>query len=145
MINPFHDIDWKPGREALRKFAFSLVWSTPIFATLATGAYWLRHGNLATWPLWVGAIGVTAGAVFWVLPVLARPFYFVWFFVACCMGIVISNSLLVFFYYSVITPIGLILRLCGRDSMDRKPAQHRATFWRPAEPPAAPSRYFNQY
>ena len=88
---------------------------------------------------------VLIGAVLWIVPQIAKPFYLAWYFIACCMGIVISNLLIATFYYLVITPTGLIMRALGRDPMKRKWDPNAKTYWEDTEKDIAPERYFRQF
>src|ERR1043165_7468076 len=92
MVNPFKEVNWKPGLADLRKFARSLVIGFPCVAVvlLLTGRL---HSQTGAWnfrpPLLVGGIGVAFGLLFLALPALAKPFYLVWYFVArwlCLVG-----------------------------------------------------------
>jgi len=145
MINPFKDTNWNPDRAGRRKFALSLMIGFPILAVAFALVSLLRSGHPGAGLLWLAVGGAGAGAVFWWLPQIAKPFYLVWFFAACCIGIVVSNTLLIAFYYLVITPIGLIMRMCGRDRMQRRFDPAAPTYWKDAEKGIAPQRYFRQF
>jgi len=43
MVNPFKDIDWKPGRSGLRNFGLSLIIGFPIIAGVFALMGWWRH------------------------------------------------------------------------------------------------------
>ena len=145
MLNPFKDTNWHPGTVEKRAFARSLIIGFPILAAVfAVVGFW-RTG---AWPhglLWLGLGGAGAGVVLWLLPQIARPFYLVWYFAACCIGIVTGNLLFALFFYAVITPIGLVMRLLGRDPLQKRPGPARPTYWRDVEKPVAAARYFRQY
>jgi hypothetical protein len=145
MLNPFKDTDWNPDLPARRRFGRSLVIGFPIMATVFALTAWFRTHTLPGWTLWLGLGGAAAGAVFWLVPQIARPFYLAWYFIACCCGLVISNGLLIAAYYLVFTPAGLILRLLGRDAMKRRPNAQATTYWRKAEAAPHPARYYRQY
>ncbi len=145
MINPFKDTNWKPDAAGLRSFAISLIVGFPILAAVFSVIGLLRHDQIANWPLWMGGIGAAAGVLFYAVPVLARPFYILWYFFACCIGIVMSNVILGAIYYAVFTPIGWLLRLCGHDPMKRRLDPSASTYWRDVEPVRHPSSYFRQY
>jgi hypothetical protein len=145
MINPFKDTNWNPNRAERRKFARSLMIGFPALAVVFTLLALLRTGHAGLGLLWLAIGGAAAGAVFWVAPQIARPFYLAWYFFACCIGIVVSNALLIAFYYLVITPAGLIMRVLGRDPMQRRLDPAAATYWRDAEKGVAPQRYFRQF
>ena len=145
MVNPFKDTDWNPGIAARRSFAKSLVIGFPILALIFTLAGWVKTGSVPHWTPWLAAIGAGAGIVFWLIPQIAKPFYLVWYFAACCIGIVVSNLLLSAFYYLVVTPTGLIMRALGRDPMRRRIDRAARSYWHDAEKSVDPKRYFRQF
>lgn len=146
MVNPFKDTNWKPDVTELRSFGKSLVIGFPILALVFAITGHFSHGT-ANLPflLKFAGIGVIAGFIFMVIPRAARPFYLAWYAIACCMGLVIGNLLLGLLYYVAFTGIGILMRLFGRlpirNAMDRR----TATYWKDAEQPADPKRYYNQF
>jgi hypothetical protein len=147
MVNPFAEVNWRPGRAERRKFAVSLVIGFPCVAVALLLLGWARKGawdaNLIP-ALWLAGGGVLAGAVFWVLPQIARPFYAAWYFLACCIGIVVGNLLLGGFFYLVVTPFGLVKRL-GKPAIAKGFDKRAATYWRAAQPQEDPARYYKQF
>jgi len=61
------------------------------------------------------------------------------------IGFVVSHVLLAVLFYALIAPIGVILRLCGRDAMMRRLDPEASSYWvrLPAQPDK--KRYFRQY
>lgn len=145
MVNPFKDTNWNPDRAERRSFARSLMIGFPILAVVLALVRTLAGHPVGMGFVWFGLIGAAAGAVFWVLPQIAKPFYIGWYFIACCMGIVVSNTLLAASYYLVMTPVGLIMRLMGHDPMRRKFDRQASTYWSDPETISDPDRYFRQY
>src|SRR5215470_14039276 len=111
MMNPFTDVNLSPNKQARRKFAVSLIIGFPIIAILLAGASYLKTHGVAHLPICLGGIGLVVGIILWLLPQIAKPFYVVWYFLACCIGIVVGNVLFSLFFYLVFTPLGLLLRL----------------------------------
>lgn len=144
MLNPFKDVIWNPGQHEKRKFARSLMIGFPIIAALLLIMQWCS-GVVGLLPLWIGAIGSGTGAILWLVPAIARPFYLLWFGVSCCIGMVVGNLLLASLFYLVITPIGLGLRLVGRGPIHKGPDKSADTYWRKAEPELDSSRYYRQF
>jgi hypothetical protein len=145
MINPFADIDWRPGLAKRREFGrvLALVFGgLAIALAISTHARWLEVGRGALVAL---ASGASLGAVCWVFPQIALPLYRVWYAVGAVIGMVISNLLLALTYYMVLTPIALILRLAGRDPLHRAIERDRVSYWEPAEPSTDSERYFRQF
>jgi hypothetical protein len=147
MVNPFKDVNWKPGTAERRKFAVSLLIGFPCLALALLLIGWVKKGawNANVTPaLYLAGGGVLVGGFFWLLPSLARPFYVAWYFLACCIGIVMSNLMLMGFYYLVLTPFGLCKRLV-HPSIAKKFDRQTATYWRDAPPQSDPARYFKQF
>lgn len=51
------------------------------------------------------------------IPILLKPFAYLWFGLSRIMGEVVSRLLLSVLFFFVVTPIGILVRLCGKDSM----------------------------
>ena len=78
------------------------------------------------------------------------PRNFKWLFIAASLitfpiGWVLSNVLLALIFFFIITPIGLALRLRGRDELQLRRARHRTTFWVDRRKPPKPENYLKQY
>ena len=50
-------------------------------------------------------------------PIILKPFAFVWFNLSHHMGTVISKALLTAIFLGLVIPIGIVLKLIGKDSM----------------------------
>ncbi len=145
MLNPFHEVDWNPGTAGRRAFAKSLVIGLPLVALVLGTLGWFRAHSWPVWTWWLAGIGLAVGAVLWLLPQIARPFYVVWNGLGCSIGFVVSNAAVTAVYLLVITPIGLVLRLCGRDPLRRRFERERASYWEDAKKPGDSGRYFRQH
>lgn len=117
-------VDTSPGR--VRKFGllFGLI------CALVTG-YLLYRGS-EPWAWTAGA------AVFFVLTGLAiqpilKPFYVAWMTFAFLLGWINTRLILGIFFYLILTPIGLILRLTGKDLLDKKFDRGAETYWKRRE------------
>jgi len=144
MMNPFADVNWNPGVPERKKFAVSLVIGFPAIAAAFLLVGWLVKHSWNPFFLWLGVIGLAAGIVLWLLPQIARPFYIVWYFIACCMGIVVGNLLFALFFFLVLTPLGLCLRL-RRNAFSKGFDKSRKSYWRDAEKAVDLKRYYRQF
>ena len=145
MLNPFKDVNWNPGLAERKKFALSLIIGFPVIAVIMGTVTRLTSGAWKPFFLWLGVIGLAVGVVLWLIPQIARPFYAVWYFLGCCVGIVVGNVLFATFFYLVLTPMGLVMRLAGRDPLRRKFDRATPTYWRDAEKIVDPKRYYRQF
>ncbi|MDB6119139.1 MAG: hypothetical protein JWO08_2920 [Verrucomicrobiaceae bacterium] len=147
MINPFKEINWQPNAAELRKFAWSLIIGFPCIAIVFLLVKWAKtqampelHGFLL-----LGGIGAGVGLVCMAVPLIARPLYYVWYALAACIGIVMANLLFAVMFFGLFAPIGLFMRLIGRDPLKLKWKKSQASHWQDAEPTPPAKQYFSQY
>ena len=145
MINPFREVDWNPGLAGRRAFARSIAIGFPIIALVLGALGLLRTHAWPSWIWWLAGIGFAAGAVLWLVPQIARPFCVVWNGLGCCIGFVVSNTAVAAVYFLVVTPIGLALRILGRDPLRRRFGRNRGSYWEDAEKSGDAERYFRQH
>lgn len=115
-------INWKPDSTELRKFGVSMIVG---FAIIGGVLYWRDRTSIAYGCFVFGAIsgllGLTGTRV-------ALPIYIAWMSVAYVMGNIVSRLLLALLYYGMFTPMGLAMRLGGRDSLRLKRPE-MSTYW----------------
>ena len=144
MINPFRETNWNPSPRELRSFGKVIAIGFPIVALLLGAPAWVRSHSLPAWSLWLGGVGLGAGLACMLMPRMARPLYLAWMAVGCCIGLVVANVLLAAIYFLVVTPIGLALRVTGRDPLRRGIERGRASYWDDAQKSDDAERYFRQ-
>ena len=134
-------INWHPTRRELR-----------LFAGLWFPAFWLIVGTLlglrtGWWsivlPIWIAVAAVSAAGLAW--PRLMRPIFLGWMIAAWPIGWTVSHLLLAAVFYLLITPLGLVMRLCGRDKLQMRLERNTATYWTLRQSPPAAGRYFRQF
>ena len=105
-------------------------------AVLASILLWR---DSAAWPYVyaVAALFLLVGLVF---PTLLAPIEWLWMAFARVMGIIMTDVVLGIAYYLMVTPIGLIMRLIGRDPLHRKFDKKSESYWRPVDPHGTASR-----
>jgi len=78
----------------------------------------------------------------WVRPVWFRGFYRAGMTLSFRVGQVIGFVWLSVFYLLLVTPLGLLLRLAGKDLLALKRVKSAASYWRDAKPPGSFERMF---
>lgn len=125
-----------------------LRWFGPLFLLffgLVGGMLWWRSDlfNVATY-IW-GAAAVVV-AVYYAVPSLQRKIYLGWIYAVYPIGYVLSHIIMGIVYYLVVSPIGIIMRMTGRDPMNRTLDREAKTYWvehRTAD--RDPASYFRQF
>jgi hypothetical protein len=77
----------------------------------------LAHHHFAAWPWWL-ALGPVVLALF--RPAWLRVFYTPWMRLGHVLGWINTRIILGIFFFALITPIGVIMRLMGKDPMHRR-------------------------
>jgi len=146
MLNPFQEVNWRPGLREKRKFAVSLMVGFPSMALVLFVARGLMgRGWEPMFPGKLAAVGFVVGLTLWLCPFLAKPFYVVWYFLACCIGVVVGNLMLVLLYYGVVTVLGFLVRLLGRSLISKGFTKGTPTYWQKPEPVLDYKRYYRQF
>jgi hypothetical protein len=104
------------------------------FGLLSAWQIYRAHTMLA----WIFGVSAVALLVCRMIPVAAVAFHRGWMALAEALGYVNSRILLSLIYYLIIAPTALVLRLIGRDPLDRRGAR-RSSYW-VARPRVEPSR-----
>ena len=146
MVNPFKDVNWNPGPWERRKFALSLIIGFPCIAAvlLLAGVLWGKGWNFPLAAI-VGGGGLAAGLLLLAVPQITRPVYVVWYFVACCIGLVVGNLALAIVFFVLVSGIGLVMRILGRQPVRKGFDKGAATYWHDAEQVDDPKRYYRQF
>lgn len=100
-----------------------------IFA-LICGVQWYRGRLFAA-----EVTGALAALLFVVavIPPAAMWFFGRWMALAAILGYVNTRILLSLFFYLIMTPVGVVLRLTGHDGLERRSKERKATYWHTRE------------
>lgn len=105
------------------------------------GALWLwRHKAPGPWCLGIGLTLLLLAAA---APQLLRPVHRAWMTVAFVLGTMMTTVFLTLAFFLVITPIGLLARLSGRDFLRQRRGSADGTYWLPRHAPGG-RRYDRQ-
>ena len=74
--------------------------------------------------------GVTLLILGVVIPVVLKPIYWVWMIFATIIGWIMTRVILSLLYYMIITPIGFIPRLFGKQFIELNWNKTDSTYWK---------------
>jgi hypothetical protein len=106
-------MDQPKSTKDLRNFAFL---TGVLFIVLFSGIPLLRRHPTPAWPFVVGGVLLLWGLV---APSTLGPVYRLWTIIGRALGYVNSRILLSIMFFLLVTPIGLVMRIFGRDPMSR--------------------------
>jgi hypothetical protein len=134
------EIDWHPARRQLRVFGLSAMAASLVLSAVLV---FLWHAA-AIWALIVLAAGAAILVCSLVSPGATRVVYLVLTIAAAPIGLAVSLVMLAAFYFLLLTPVGLLFRLIGRDPLHRAFDRKADSYWVPRGPPPSEERYFHQ-
>ena len=75
------------------------------------------------------AIGITLFLTAIVIPVVLKPVYWVWLIFGIILGWFMTRVILSLLFYIIITPIGLTLRLFGKQFLELRWDKSKESYW----------------
>ncbi len=95
------------------------------------GSILLWKDNTA-WPYLYAAAAffLVAGLTF---PRILAPVEWLWMKFARIMGIITTSIILSIAYYFIVTPVGIIMRIAGRDPLHRRLGRRARSYWIPVD------------
>jgi hypothetical protein len=135
------EINWYPNRKQLQNFGIIALAASAIICLLL----YLLKGIAIQWVLTIFAAGFIIFASSMISLRLTRMIYVCLVAVTFPIGLVVSFTLLMAFYFLLFTPLGFIFRLMGRDPLRRKFDPTADSYWLQRNPPENPERYFQQF
>ncbi len=128
----------KKSNKELRKFALIM---TIAFAIIGGIALW-RGREWGQYALYLSVFFLVTGGL---LPRLLAPIEWAWMKLAHYLSIVVTFIILTLTFYLVITPLGLMMRLFGKDLLSLKFEPDRSSYWIKVDPDGSGSRYDKPY
>jgi hypothetical protein len=102
----------------LRKFGF--IMGSMIVLIFGLLFPWIVDKTKENWPIWPFIVMLVFFALALITPEVLRPVNAVWLKIGNILGWINSRIILGVMFYLLIFPIGLLLKLFGKDSMNRK-------------------------
>jgi hypothetical protein len=119
------------GQKALRSFGLVMAGAAGLIALFVFWRSGWATGAAVQVLLGMAALFALLGMAW--PRVLLRP-YRVWMVGALVLGFVMTRVILSVVFFLVLTPIGLIMHLLGKNPLARRPDAALATYWIPKEP-----------
>jgi len=120
IISEIKGIDASPKR--IREFGITFF----VVLSLIGWVLLYKGRSLGYTFLGVGVLFVVFGT--WA-PGPLKPFYRAWMALALVLGFFTSRLILCILYYCVLTPIGVIMRLLGKDLLGRRWDKEARSYW----------------
>jgi hypothetical protein len=114
----------KPSTEKKELRSFGLLVGA-VFAVIGVWPLLLRGDALRFWAIGLGGVLILLGGI---SPGVLAPVHMVWMRVGHALGWINTRILLGFVFYGLITPMGIVFRLMGKDVMRQEFAHDSQTY-----------------
>jgi hypothetical protein len=135
------EINWRPNRKDIRNFGIIALAASVILSLLL----YLLKDLAIQWIIIIIGIGFIIFLSSVISAKLSRMIYVGLILVTLPIGWLVSFILLASFYFLLLTPLGLIFRLLGRDPLRRRFDSAIDSYWLPRHPTDNLDRYFHQF
>ncbi len=110
------------GRNELKQFGLIIG---GILLVIGSYRWWKIHPDCFYFVI-SGVLIILAGLIF---PVILKPFQKVWMVIALVLGWFMSRLVVTVLFYLILTPIGLIAKLAGKQFLELKPKKSQKSYW----------------
>jgi hypothetical protein len=135
------EINWNPNRKELRNFAIVALIASALLSLLL----YVIKGLGIQWLAIIWAVGIITFLSSFIYVKITKVIYLGLILITLPIGYVVSFLLLAAFYFLLLTPLGLLFRLIGRDQLCRRFDPDAKSYWLKRKPPKNLSRYFQQF
>ncbi len=140
-------LNWKPEPKELRQFGAIFLAGCLLIGLIKYfwKWNWLFAQNQKQGLIFI-ALGLIVGGVALTGTRIALPFYWLWMSIAFVMGNIMSRVVIGAIYFLVITPLGFLGRIIGRDKLQLKKNPAASTYWLDVKPlPPEIKKYERQF
>jgi Saxitoxin biosynthesis operon protein SxtJ len=135
----FQHVKWQPDTKELRRFSIAMLIGFFLLGLLSV----LRASGIGTGSIVLWSIGFVL-AVTALVPKVGRISYLAVYLPTSILGYVVSNVLLAIMFFLVITPLGLFLKLIGKDLLRQKRPRCESQ-WMPVKEAKNEDSYYRQF
>jgi hypothetical protein len=143
------EIDFNPDDRTLRQFGWIALVGFGGIALLAWFELLIFSFGLGAARPWVAGIaaglGLLAGLFSLAYPRANRPIFVGLAVITFPIGFVLSYVILGFLFYVLIAPVGLFMRVIGRDPLHRSYAREAPSYWSECRAARPRESYFKQF
>ena len=143
------EINLRPDNKTLRQFGVIAIFGFGFVAAIAHFEVLIFAMGLGAAKPWVVNIFVGlaayAGVCSLVFPKANLPIYLGLTILSYPIGFVLSYVIMGTLFFLIITPIGVVMRLAGRDPLNRKLEPDAESYWLDCRPARDKASYFRQF
>jgi hypothetical protein len=128
-----------PSERELRWFGVLVL---AVFAAVGGVVLWRLESLRAAQALW--GTGGAFALIYYAFRPLRRPLHASWMRLTSPLAWAVSHLVLAVIYYGIITPVAVVMRLFGRDKLERRFEPAVDSYWIARDPGEDTARYLRQ-
>jgi hypothetical protein len=137
-------IDWNPDAKTMRKFGISTMLGCAAIGAFLYFGIWPAAKPSTGFGAFIWIAGALTGVTALLGPRIGKPLYCIWMGIGYVVGNIVSRLVLAMVFYLLITPMGLVMRLIGRDPLQLR-KKEAETFWQDIPQANEDGRYERQF
>ncbi|MEM7476533.1 MAG: hypothetical protein AAF483_16215 [Planctomycetota bacterium] len=130
------EVNWQPADRQLRQFGLVCFIALPMVA-------WIWGASA----LWIGILAAVAALIAiggFVAPQLLKPIFLALMIITIPIGMVVGELAMMFIYFLVFLPLGLVMRMAGRDALQLRIKKETSSYWETKKKPKSAASYYQQ-
>lgn len=131
------EINFSPSERQLRQFGAVCLVALPLLTWL-----WTRDSVSTGWAAGAGLLTAATG---FAAPNFLRPVFVGLSLITLPVGLVLGEIAMLLLYFGVFLPMSVLMRIVGRDSLQRRPQPNRTTWWERRKPRTGVRSYYQQF
>ncbi len=135
------DINWNPKKKELRIFGIAALTAAIVLSLLL---FIFKHPGVQ-WIALIISLGIFIFLCSLISSRATRIIYLGLMLLTYPIGYVMSSLVLAAFYFLIITPVGFIFKLAGKDPLHRNFDNSAKSYWLKRQSPDKLDRYFHQF
>ena len=128
----------KTDERTLKKFGILFFFVLSVVSAI----FYLRGHTYFIWTVLAAAIFLTLGLL---VSKSLQGFYKLWMGLAFILGGIMTRVILTLAFSVIITPLGLFLRIIGKDLLEQKIDKSGDTYWKKHQPVKDKERYLKPF
>ena len=112
----------KTGKKDIRSFGITIG----IILLIVAGFLFYKERDSFQLFIYIAGLFISLG---FLIPIILKPIYLVWMIFAIILGWFMTRLILSLLFYLVITPIGLVLKIMGKDLLKLKKQVVQGSYW----------------
>jgi len=129
----------KSGKPELKEFGVTMA---AILIVIGDIALWRERPTA----IYLLGLGAALGALGLFKPDVLKPLQKAWMGLGVVLGFFVSRIIMAVLFYLIITPVGFIMKLFGKDILDQRIDKNKTSYWHELPVVHKPKEsYENQY